>query len=131
MSNDIDQFIVNNPNVSRETIAKLADFQSFLTEQNSKLNLVSKSQLDKIWMRHIHDSLRIFYLLDLNKSLQILDIGSGGGFPAIPLAVASEKYDLKYTLCESVTKKSNFLNLKEIKSNLRSDLKEENYNILI
>jgi 16S rRNA (guanine527-N7)-methyltransferase len=111
MSNEIEQFIANNPNVSRETITKLTDFQSFLTEQNSKHNLVSRSQLDKIWMRHIHDSLRIFYLLDLNKSLQILDIGSGGGFPAIPLAVASEKYDLKYTLCESVTKKSNFLNL--------------------
>ena len=110
MSNEIDQFIANNPNVSRETIDKLSDFQSFLTEQNSKHNLVSRSQLNKIWMRHIHDSLRIFYLLDLNKSLQILDIGSGGGFPAIPLAVASEKYDLKYTLCESVTKKSKFLN---------------------
>jgi 16S rRNA (guanine527-N7)-methyltransferase len=63
MSNEIDQFIANNPNVSRETIAKLTDFQSFLTEQNSKHNLVSRSQLDKIWMRHIHDSLRIFYLV--------------------------------------------------------------------
>ena len=96
MSNEIDQFIANNPNVSRETIAKLTDFRSFLIEQNSKHNLVSKSQLDKIWMRHIHDSLRIFYLLDLKKSSQILDIGSGGGFPAIPMAVASEKYDFKY-----------------------------------
>ena len=109
MSNDIDQFIANNPNVSRETISKLADFRSFLIEQNSKHNLVSKSQLDKICMSHIHDSLRIFYLLNLKKSLQILDIGSGGGFPAIPMAVASEKHDLKYTLCESVTKKSKFL----------------------
>ena len=94
MSNEIDQFIANNPNVSRETITKLTDFQSFLTEQNSKHNLVSRSQLDKIWMRHIHDSLRVFYLLDLNKSLQILDIGSGGGFPAIPLAIVSFEHEL-------------------------------------
>ena len=34
MSNEIDQFIANNPNVSHETITKLTDFQSFLTEQN-------------------------------------------------------------------------------------------------
>ena len=111
MSNELDEFISNNPNVSRETIKKLAKFQSFLVEQNLKHNLVSKNQIDKIWMRHIHDSLRLLNLLDLNKSMTILDIGSGGGFPAIPLAIATEKYNLKYTLCESITKKSNFLNL--------------------
>ena len=111
MSNELDEFISNNPNVSRETIKKLAKFQSFLVEQNLKHNLVSKNQIDKIWMRHIHDSLRLLNLLDLNKSMTILDIGSGGGFPAIPLATATEKYNLKYTLCESITKKSNFLNL--------------------
>jgi len=111
MSNELDEFISNNPNVSRETIEKLTDFQSFLLEHNLKYNLVSKNQTDKIWMRHIHDSLRILNFLELNKSMQILDIGSGGGFPAIPLAIATEKHSLKYTLCESITKKSNFLNL--------------------
>ena len=111
MSNEFDEFISNNPNVSRETIEKLSDFQSFLLEHNLKYNLVSKNQTDKIWMRHIHDSLRILNFFDLNKSMQILDIGSGGGFPAIPLAIATEKYSMKYTLCESITKKSNFLNL--------------------
>ena len=111
MSNELDEFISNNPNVSRETIEKLNHFQSFLLEHNLKYNLVSKNQTDKIWMRHIHDSLRILNFFDLNKSMQILDIGSGGGFPAIPLAIATEKYSMKYTLCESITKKSNFLNL--------------------
>jgi 16S rRNA (guanine527-N7)-methyltransferase len=111
MSNELDEFISNNPNVSRETIKKLAEFQSFLVEQNLKHNLVSKNQIDKIWMRHIHDSLRLLNLLDSNKPMKILDIGSGGGFPAIPLAIATEKYNLKYTLCESITKKSNFLRL--------------------
>ena len=99
MSNELDEFISNNPNVSRETIKKLAEFQSFLVKQNLKHNLVSKNQIEKIWMRHIHDSLRLLNLLDLNKPMKILDIGSGGGFPAIPLAIATEKYNLKYTLC--------------------------------
>ena len=111
MSNELDEFISNNPNVSRETIKKLAEFQSFLVKQNLKHNLVSKNQIEKIWMRHIHDSLRLLNILDLNKPMKILDIGSGGGFPAIPLAIATEKYNLKYTLCESITKKSNFLRL--------------------
>ena len=46
MSNELDEFISNNPNVSRETIKKLAKFQSFLVEQNLKHNLVSKNQTE-------------------------------------------------------------------------------------
>ena len=112
MANELDDFIKYNQDVSRETIEKLSVFQSFLLEQNQKFNLVSKNETNKIWIRHIHDSLRVLNLLDSNNSNNnILDIGSGGGFPAIPLAIATRDLGFKYTLCESITKKSNFLKL--------------------
>ena len=112
MANELDDFIKYNQDVSRETIEKLSIFQSFLLEQNQKFNLVSKNETNKIWIRHIHDSLRVLNLLDSNNgNNNILDIGSGGGFPAIPLAIATRDLGFKYTLCESITKKSNFLKL--------------------
>jgi len=109
MSNEIDVFLQNNPNVSRETIEKLSIFRDFLLDQNQKINLISKSQIDKIWMRHIHDSLRIKELITIFETADILDIGSGGGFPAIPLAIVTRRLGLKYTLVESIKKKSIFL----------------------
>ena len=109
MSNEIEDFSINNPNVSRETIKKLAIFREFLLEENQKTNLIAKSQKDKIWMRHIHDSLRILASLEGQKQINILDIGSGGGFPGIPLAIATKNLDIQYTLIESIKKKSAFL----------------------
>ena len=88
MSDDVENFSINNPNVSRETIKKLSIFRDFLLKENQKTNLVAKSQKDKIWMRHIHDSLRILALLEGKEPISILDIGSGGGFPAIPMALS-------------------------------------------
>ena len=109
MSDDVEDFSINNPNVSRETMKKLSIFRAFLLEENQKTNLIAKSQKDKIWMRHIHDSLRILAFLEGKKPVNILDIGSGGGFPGIPLAIATKNLDIQYTLIESIKKKSAFL----------------------
>ena len=109
MSDDVEDFSINNPNVSRETMKKLSIFRDFLLEENQKTNLIAKSQKDKIWMRHIHDSLRVLALLDEKEPIKILDIGSGGGFPGIPLAIATKNLDIQYTLIESIKKKSAFL----------------------
>ena len=109
MSDDVEDFSINNPNVSRETMKKLSIFRAFLLEENQKTNLIAKSQKDKIWMRHIHDSLRILALLEEKEPIKILDIGSGGGFPGIPLAIATKNLDIQYTLIESIKKKSAFL----------------------
>ena len=109
MSDEVEDFSINNPNVSRETIKKLSIFRDFLLEENQKTNLIAKSQKDKIWMRHIHDSLRILPFLKGKEPINILDIGSGGGFPSIPLAIATKNLDIQYTLIESIKKKSAFL----------------------
>ena len=113
MSNELDVFLENNTNDSRETIEKLAVFRSFLIEKNQQFNLVSKNEISKIWIRHIQDSLRLLSLLEQKKDTltTVLDIGSGGGFPAIPIAIALRNQNYHFTLCESIRKKSNFLSM--------------------
>ena len=127
-------------NVSRETAEKLAAFVALLTEWNAKMNLVSKNSLEDVWMRHILDSLQLIkYIPDTAESL--LDIGSGAGFPAVVLAIAMQEKmpNAKWTLVESITKKTVYLNdictrlnLKNVRieNNRIENLKLKNINIV-
>lgn len=96
-------------------------FDKYITEfldQNSKLNLISKNDEKFLWEKHIYDSLSLSkffekFNIDPNgKSL--LDIGTGGGFPSIPLAIAYPKMNV--TALDSIRKKINAIT--EIKRNL-------------
>ena len=69
--------------VSRETFDKLQTYQNLLTEWQAKFNLVSNSSLSDAWNRHFVDSVQLFkYLPEGCENL--LDFGSGAGFPAAP-----------------------------------------------
>lgn len=103
--------------VSRETFDKLQTYQNLLTEWQAKFNLVSNSSLSDAWNRHFVDSVQLFkYLPEGCENL--LDFGSGAGFPGLVLAVvAAEKTPyLKVALIESITKKT--LYLKEVAARL-------------
>ena len=91
--------------VSRETLAKLEAFAKLVEKWTAKINLISKASVPHIWDRHILDSLQVF-----NGAPPVqtwLDLGSGGGFPGIVVAiVAAEKNpDAKITLVESDQRK--------------------------
>jgi len=86
----------------------LEAFAALLRKWNAVQNLVSRETLDELWPRHIEDSLQLLPLLR-DGDLEILDIGSGGGFPAIPLAIASRETQRRFTLVEPVGKKVAFL----------------------
>ena len=108
MDEDID-FFKKKFNVSRETIEKLKIYQKFLIEKNKKLNLIGKNTEKSIFSRHFKDSAQIYDLID--KKLDIIDIGSGAGFPGIILKILMENESLKgnIILIEKSPKKSNFL----------------------
>lgn len=91
--------------VSRETINERKEiYFSLLSKWNLKINLVQEDSLKDFEERHWCDSLQLLsYITD--SSLKILDIGSGGGFPGIPLAI----HDLDITLTEIIDKKRIFL----------------------
>lgn len=94
--------------VSRETTKRLDRFVALLLEWQAKINLIAPSTIPEIWIRHIADSLQ---LLDVIPGAKVwVDFGSGGGFPAIPIACAlAETPGVQVHLVESNGKKAAFL----------------------
>jgi len=132
MDEDID-FFKKKFNVSRETIEKLKIYQKFLIEKNKKLNLIGKNTEKSIFSRHFKDSAQIYDLID--KKLDIIDIGSGAGFPGVILKILMENESLKgnIILIEKSPKKSNFLRDLCIKLDLKVKIENrrlEIYNFL-
>lgn len=91
-----------------QVAADLDAFAKLLIKWNAVQNLVSRETLGELWTRHIGDSLQLLPLLRATDT-SVLDIGSGGGFPAIPLAIASRGVERRFTLLEPVGKKAAFL----------------------
>lgn len=114
------QNFIDTYNVSRETYQKLETYVALLQEWQQKFNLVSNSSLADVWNRHIADSAQLFKYLN-NEVDSVYDLGSGAGFPAMVLAVmAQEQYpQIKFTLMESITKKTVYLNA--VKQELKLD----------
>lgn len=96
--------------VSRETFERLEAFEATLLKWNSAINLVSPSSLSQIWTRHLLDSAQIFELCPKSGHAWV-DIGSGGGFPGLVVAIlAKEKMpELRVSLIESDRRKAAFL----------------------
>ncbi len=96
-------------NVSRETIARLKSFETVLRKWNPRINLVSRNSLDHLWNRHIIDSIQVFRCVEAPHKW--VDIGSGGGLPGliVALVAAEEAPGLDVTLIESDQRKSAFL----------------------
>ena len=101
---------LGNVYVSRETLADLKVFKQLVRKWNPAINLVAKSSLPEVWERHIADSIQIFPLVTEEPDLW-LDIGSGGGFPGIVVAILAKGlgWSTKFHLVESDNRKSVFL----------------------
>ena len=101
--------------VSRETKLRLETYVALVERWNPRINLIAKSTVQGIWSRHIADSLQIWPLVephvDPDKSQVWLDIGSGGGFPGMVLAILAKEAtpNLKFHLVESDQRKTAFL----------------------
>ncbi len=100
---------MENINVSRETMDKLSGFVALVVKWTAKINLISKSSIPEIWQRHILDSVQIFDLAPAGGHW--VDLGSGGGFPGIVIAILTQDTDIPHqvTLVESDLRKGTFL----------------------
>jgi len=123
MNNDI-EFFIKKFNVSRETIEKLKIYQKFLIEKNKTVNLIGKNTENNVFSRHFKDSAQISNLIE-NKS-EIIDIGSGAGFPGVIIKILTEndKINGNIILIDKSVKKCKFL--KELSDKLSLILKIEN-----
>jgi len=70
---------------------------------NSKINVISRKDTENFYTRHVLHSLAIAKFIDFKKHTKILDVGTGGGFPGIPLAIYFK--DTSFTLVDSIGKK--------------------------
>jgi 16S rRNA (guanine527-N7)-methyltransferase len=91
--------------VSRESWARIEKFVALLLQWQQRINLISPASIPFIWERHVIDSLQLLPLLPSGAKV-VADLGSGSGFPALPLAIAS---GLEFHLYESNNKKAAFL----------------------
>jgi 16S rRNA (guanine527-N7)-methyltransferase len=106
MSKNNQNSLDSKVNVSRETDSKLKQYEALLNKWQKALNIVSPSTLADSKIRHFDDSLQILPLLPENTKT-LYDLGSGGGFPGMVLAIAAP--DVSVSLIESDRKKCSFL----------------------
>lgn len=78
------------------------------SEWNEKINVISRKDIDELYIRHVLHSLSILKFTDFKNCHDILDIGTGGGFPGIPLAIL--KPDINFHLVDSIGKKIQVVN---------------------
>src|SRR5690606_15682632 len=77
--------------------------EALIKDWNEKINLVSRNDIENLTERHILHSLAVAKFADINPGNKVLDIGTGGGFPGIPLAIMYS--ESKFTLIDSIGKK--------------------------
>ncbi len=93
-------------NLDDTTLKNFNLFCDFLLENNKKFNITAIREKNEVFLKHFADSLSGISFFEENK--KILEIGSGGGFPSVPLKLHNQNLD--FTLVEATGKKCNFLN---------------------
>jgi 16S rRNA (guanine527-N7)-methyltransferase len=91
------------PNLSQKAKDQLAQLLPLYEEWNSQINVISRKDLDQLYTRHVLHSLAIHKFLQFAPGSRVLDIGTGGGFPGIPLAILNP--EVNFVLVDSIGKK--------------------------
>jgi 16S rRNA (guanine527-N7)-methyltransferase len=91
------------PQFSSQQKEQIDRLQALYEEWNTQINVVSRKDIDSLYERHVLHSLSIFHFLQFKEGSHILDIGTGGGFPGIPLAIAHP--EAQFVLSDSIGKK--------------------------
>ena len=121
---DIRAFLAENAEkmgicLTDEQTEKFQTYAELLVEWNEKMNLTAIKEPREIAVKHFVDSLTIFSCIQPKKEAKVIDIGSGAGFPGIPMKLYRE--DLKLTLLDSLNKRLTFLG--EVSDRLHLDTK--------
>ncbi len=99
----MEQILKYFPNLTEKQTEQLTALYPLYEEWNAKINVVSRKDFEHIYERHVLHSLAIIKVMEFKAGSEVLDLGTGGGFPGIPLAILYP--DVKFTLVDSIGKK--------------------------
>ena len=91
------------PNITSEQKNQFAELEVLYKDWNEKINVISRKDTDSLYEKHILHSLGIAKVMEFADNTKVLDIGTGGGFPGIPLAILFP--NAQFTLVDSIGKK--------------------------
>ncbi|NMH88500.1 16S rRNA (guanine(527)-N(7))-methyltransferase RsmG [Flavivirga algicola] len=96
------------PELTEDQISKFEKLETLYQDWNLKINVVSRKDIDELYLRHVLHSLAIAKVLKFKTGSKILDVGTGGGFPGVPLAILFP--ECSFHLVDSIAKKLKVVN---------------------
>ncbi|MGS2763192.1 16S rRNA (guanine(527)-N(7))-methyltransferase RsmG [Sinomicrobium sp. M5D2P9] len=91
------------PGLPEEQASRFEQLESLYTEWNARINVISRKDIGELYIRHVLHSLGIARVQSFNPGSRILDVGTGGGFPGIPLAILFP--DTEFYMVDTIGKK--------------------------
>lgn len=95
-------------NLNIQQIEQFQQLESLYKEWNTKINVISRKDIDELYLKHVLHSLAIAKFIEFSDGTKILDVGTGGGFPGIPLAILFP--NCTFHLVDSINKKLTVVN---------------------
>ena len=96
------------PDLSEKQLHQFSDLKELYEHWNAQINVISRKNMDTLYINHVLHSLAIAKVIQFKKGTTVLDIGTGGGFPGIPLAILFP--DTEFLLVDSIGKKIKVVN---------------------
>lgn len=127
----------NFPSLTYDQTQKFSLLKSLYLEWNEKINVISRKDVDFFYERHVLHSLSIAKVISFSPQTKILDVGTGGGFPGIPLAILFP--ECNFLLVDSIGKKITVVNeviqtleLKNVQAlNIRAEKINEKFDFVV
>ena len=124
-------------NLSEEQIQQFEQLEDLYKDWNAQINVISRKDIDELYLRHVLHSLAIAKVVSFQPKSKVLDVGTGGGFPGIPLAILFP--ETQFYLVDSIGKKikvvqevANALELKNVRAeHLRAEKVKGEFDFIV
>jgi 16S rRNA (guanine527-N7)-methyltransferase len=133
----MEEILKQFPDLSENQILQFQKLQSLYEDWNAKINVISRKDIDELYTRHVLHSLGIAKIIEFRPGSKIMDVGTGGGFPGIPLAILFPEVD--FYLIDVIAKKIKVVNevaaglgLKNVKAEQkRAELVKQEFDFIV